>query len=537
MRTRASALVPALISTAVAGLAWPAATTRAEDRDPARDGGGPPVVTGRVLFHREWVPGEPTPKGGDGLGPVYNDTSCVGCHNQGGPGGSGGIGKNVHLVNAVVTPVEGERRHSRGLPGLRPDTSMDELRAKIAEMRGQELPEPRAPGVAPDRGPLLRVHPGFIDSASVVLHRFGPRPAEHEIWRQSLLEPDLVGINRPDRIGFFRASGEARVMAAGVRITPSPFPNEHGHFALTTSQRNPTALFGAGLLDSIADRDLEAAEARRHKFPEIRGRLARLTDGRIGRLGWKGQAASLDDFVRLACAVELGLEVPGQSQGLDPVNPAYRAAGLDLDQAECDALTAFVRSLPKPDDRGPAEPAAAEAVRKGREAFGRVGCTDCHLPSLGLVDGLFSDLMLHDMGDELADAASYGRPTPDPSEDEPGAVKILAGSFPTGVDAFQGGARIRPASRREWRTPPLWGLRDSAPYLHDGRAETIEQAIALHEGEGKATTNRYFGLTNRERLEVQAFLKSLVAPVRDAPVVEREEVPDLPIPRRHVGLR
>ncbi len=533
MRTRASAFIPALISTALAALAAEAPSARAG----GPDGGGNRVVDGRALFLREWIPGEPTPGGGDGLGPVYNDTSCVACHNQGGPGGAGGAGKNVHLVTATVTPVEGERGHVKDRFNEEFKAKLREIREKRAELHGRKLPEPRAPGAPPDRGQLIKLHPRFIDSSSIVVHRFGPKPGEHAGWRFSILNPeqaDMVGM--PGGIRTFLASPDVDILVTGVQFRPSTSPEEHGHFMLSASQRNPTALFGAGLLDTIPDEELEAAESRDREFPEIRGRLARLTDGRIGRFGWKGQAASLDDFVRLACAVELGLEVPGQSQGPDPGDPGHRAPGLDLDQAGCDALTAFVRSLPRPDERVPDGPAEAEAVRMGREAFGRIGCAECHRPRIGPVEGLYSDLMLHDMGGGLGDAGSYGFSSPEPSEEEPGSVKILAGSFPAGLDAFQGGTRIRPASSREWRTPPLWGLRDSAPYMHDGRAETIEEAIALHQGEGHDTTNRYFRLTTRERLQIQAFLKSLVAPDQSPPAGPNE-VPDLPIPRRHVGLR
>jgi CxxC motif-containing protein (DUF1111 family) len=79
----------------------------------------------------------------------------------------------------------------------------------------------------------------------------------------------------------------------------------------------------------------------------------------------------------------------------------------------------------------------------------------------------------------------------------------------------------RPASRREWRTPPLWGVRDSAPYLHDGRAETLEQAIALHGGQGQRTAEAYFRLPQADRAELLAFLKSLVAPGMDERATDR----------------
>jgi hypothetical protein len=69
-----------------------------------------------------------------------------------------------------------------------------------------------------------------------------------------------------------------------------------------------------------------------------------------------------------------------------------------------------------------------------------------------------------------------------------------------------------PAGRLEWRTPPLWGFRDSAPYLHDGRARTLDQAVSFHGGEATAIAHRYFTLTAKERRQLEAFLKSLTAP-------------------------
>ena len=65
---------------------------------------------------------------------------------------------------------------------------------------------------------------------------------------------------------------------------------------------------------------------------------------------------------------------------------------------------------------------------------------------------------------------------------------------------------------QEWRTPPLWGLRDSAPYLHDGRAQTVLEAIALHDGEAAGTRDRFLQLSLADRQAVLAFLDTFVAP-------------------------
>src|SRR5262249_34807511 len=61
-------------------------------------------------------------------------------------------------------------------------------------------------------------------------------------------------------------------------------------------------------------------------------------------------------------------------------------------------------------------------------------------------------------------------------------------------------------------TPPLWGYRDSGPYLHDGRAEDLEEVVALHGGQSHASARRFFALSSEDRFRVEAFLKSLVAP-------------------------
>src|SRR5262249_54832594 len=104
-----------------------------------------------------------------------------------------------------------------------------------------------------------------------------------------------------------------------------------GEFLVARSQRNPTALFGIGLIDAIPGEAIEAMAKREAKeSPETQGRVSRVKDGRVGRLGWKGQIASVDDFVLNACAVELGLEVPGHHQAIIPQAPKYQASGLDL---------------------------------------------------------------------------------------------------------------------------------------------------------------------------------------------------------------
>jgi hypothetical protein len=268
----------------------------------------------------------------------------------------------------------------------------------------------------------------------------------------------------------------------------SEWPNDTP-VSLLLSRRNPPALFGSGLIDAVPEADILANGERSHAaLPEVSGRPARVAGGKLGRFGWKGQVASLDDFVASACANELGLEVPGHHQARLPKSPDAAARGLDMTGAECEALVDYVRRLPAPVVSRPRRPIESQAAGRGREVFTSLGCAACHTPDLGPAQGIYSDLLLHDMGINLADKGTY-------SMDEPDA----AGS---------------PALATEWRTPPLWGLRDSGPYLHDGRARTVEEAVAMHGGEAVKVARRYFALRGPDRKDLDAFLMSLAAPAR-----------------------
>ncbi len=286
-----------------------------------------------------------------------------------------------------------------------------------------------------------------------------------------------------------------------------------GPFLVSRSQRNPTALFGLGLIDAIPDAVIEAmAERQAKESPQTAGRVSRLKDGRIGRLGWKGQTANAEDFVMNACAVEVGLEVPGHHQAIIPQAPRYQSSGLDLTSDECAALTAYVRSIPRPVERPASAAQEAKALAAGKKTFTSVGCAGCHAPSLGNVEGIYSDLLLYDLGNHVGGDGSYSGVFGEGSDGPlvPGTVgPDVANKRPSRRAASPA---IRGATRMEWRTPPLWGFRDSGPYLHDGRAQNLEQAVAMHGGQGADSALKFFELSLRERLEIETFLKSLIAP-------------------------
>jgi CxxC motif-containing protein (DUF1111 family) len=266
-------------------------------------------------------------------------------------------------------------------------------------------------------------------------------------------------------------------------------------FGVEVSQRNTPALFGARLIDEMPERVILAEErAQKVRWHAAGGehapigRALRLPDGRVGRFGWKAQSASLLDFVQAACANELGLDNPGQAQPKPLAFPGYNSKGIDLTRQQCEQMTAFLAALPRPVERAPS-PRVQESVERGRHAFNAIGCAECHTPSLGSVEGLYSDLLLHRMGMELVGGGSYNSPPP--------GVPDSPGSSP---------------QPDEWRTPPLWGVADSAPYLHDGRAATLEEAIAQHSGQAHESARRFSQLPAAQQQEVIYFLKSLRAP-------------------------
>jgi CxxC motif-containing protein (DUF1111 family) len=412
---------------------------RAADDQPTND----VLMRGAELFAREWLPADSKGSGGDGLGPVYNETSCIACHHQGGPGGAGPTSTNVEILTG---------------------------RARILGLGTSASAE---------------FHPGFRKSQSVVLHRFGVDP-EYQRWRLSLLGNE--------RLADMVESVETEIKQVQELIEPvSPGFGSRSRGSplasgMVLSQRNPPGLFGVGRIDAISDEALLAAEKTEStETPEIRGRANRLKDGRLGRFGWKAETPDLREFVLSACANELGLEVPGHHQAAFPLDPEAKAKGLDMTQQDCDALLAYVRHLPAPTSGKTTGPRESPAVMEGRSLFEAAGCAACHRPRLGDTAGIYSDLLLHDMGAALSDSGSYyGISEPDSSKD---GVK-----------------------RQEWRTPPLWGFRDSGPYLHDGRAKNLEEAVALHGGQAEISAKAFFKRLPEERLRVQTFLRSLSPP-------------------------
>jgi CxxC motif-containing protein (DUF1111 family) len=567
---------------------------------------------GRELFAREWLPNDSRAHGGDGLGPVFNDSSCVACHNQAGAGGGGPASKNVDIITAFSLPTmtggQIPLSHPQSLPeglfnlafgALAPPVPEPVVSVKPAvnvkpTVHGRPVAAQRVPTAEEtklakqrEKEQLSKIHPGFASSRSVVLHHFGTDPKYQE-WRAGIFNGQNRFFNGPSSpalvAGFSTFDGPQPVVAppavvaaveadvantdpvptnVPVKLAPAATPTRNvdfeslrevaqlqndarmkhpeilnstiqtGNVQISHSQRNPTALFGIGLIDAIPEKAIvELAKLEQEKYPDVAGRPAKQKNGKIGRFGWKAQKPSLEDFALTACAVELGLNVPGHEQAGVPLKPDYKAPGLDMNMAECDALVSYLRNLPAPVERKPATAQEAATVSAGHKLFASVGCAKCHVEKVATANGVYSDLLLHDMGPELGDSGDYGVFTPDtPEEEQDDAAQTVAGApgaLPQGSTVPhmpQSGAnpaapqlaKLVGALRQEWRTPPLWGVRDSGPYLHDGRADTLEQAIAFHGGQGAQSALKFFSLKPDERRQLISFLKSLTAPEPTGP--------------------
>lgn len=459
--------------------------------DPAATVGDP--VAGRALFERSWTPAQ-------GLGPLFNEHSCVACHSLGGVGGGGPNSKNVELLSVeipalVQTAIERDRKN--------------EVPSTIAESSAalRDLSE-RA----------VKLHTG-LENGSMLLHLHGNDPG-YQALREKLL--GLSPTSAPTALTQHSANGSQKQSAVEPRRLDSPEPIKriaHGNVLLTLSARNSTALFGSGLIDRIKEAEIRtAATEQKQKYPKIAGRF-------LGRFGWRGQTSTLAEFVAGACQAELGLEtqttadrksrtplkrnrlelrLPSTASGTTQATSSPGRPAPEINSSQFADLLSFVGSLPGPGRRPTAEEAEAAGIERGEAHFGAVGCNVCHIASLGEVTGIYSDLLLHDMGTELADA----QPAPDVLPRQ-----IIRRSGYNGSGTETPGELFDLKRLREWRTPPLWGLADSAPYLHDGRARTIEAAILAHGGQAASSVAEFTKLDADDRRDLLAFLSSLVAPV------------------------
>ncbi len=266
---------------------------------------------------------------------------------------------------------------------------------------------------------------------------------------------------------------------------PEPVPRR----ANAVASISPPPLFGMGAIEAIPDEAiLRRADPDDHNGDGISGRAGVALNGRLGRFGRKATFATIHDFVASALSGEMGLTTSGFPHeepvaGVVPPASADPHPDPELSDEEVGHLTRFVELLAPPER--PALPSAAlDSLSRGERLFASIGCTACHTPSLPTGKSavaalsyrrirLFSDLLLHDLGPELASVCSPA------------------------------------ASPSEWRTSPLLGLRFRPFFMHQGQAQSLEKAIRLHGGEAENVRLRFEALSPTQQAFLLRFVSAL----------------------------
>ncbi|MEO1336862.1 MAG: di-heme oxidoredictase family protein, partial [Myxococcota bacterium] len=413
----------------------------------------PLFYAGQALARQPWVKAPSSTDARDGLGPLYNARSCLVCHHRGGRGtvnGDGVLGTGT-LIRLSQVRVDGTAA---------PD---------------------------PIYGSQLQLR--TIDASYTLGGTAGQIPAEAQV----VVEWIPVVTRYPDGQSITLRRPTVHLSQLG-----------YGPLAPTTvlGLRHASPLYGLGLIDLIDTDDLMAmADPSDEDGDGISGRANRVWDRQrqttvVGRFGWKANQPSLRQQVAAALAFDMGITSrlfpastcsEDQSACRNAPNGAS-AGGHEISESLLDLIVDYNRSIAVPQRRKPSHPLVVE----GQRHFVAMGCVGCHVPTQRTgQDSRFphlseqtiwpyTDLLLHDMGPDLAD----GRPDFD-------------------------------ASGVEWRTPPLWGVglsravhRD-AGLLHDGRARTVEEAILWHGGEAQESRDAFMAAKSAQRRALLAFVRSL----------------------------
>ena len=370
----------------------------------------------------------------------------------------------------TVTPARAVADVGGPLPGLTPD--------ELRRFEGGAVVFARIHG--PDDG----LGPVFNAQSCVECHAF-PSAGGSDKTRSHLTT--RVGRETGDRYddlidvgGPFITRRTVAPLLPGCQIASEKKPKA----ATAVSERQPLSLFGLGLVAAIPDETLIAQAAlQQASGGDVAGRVNRI-DGRVGRFGSKAQFPTLEASVADALRNELGITnpiLPDEKPTSQPPDPACDLRQDPEDDGAAIAMLADYLTRLAPPPRGP----VGAAEQRGETIFQEVGCSGCHVPSLRTGPSpiaalserdvpLYSDLLIHDMGEYVADGIRQGE-----------------------------------AGGSDWRTPPLWGVGRRLWFLHDGRATDLRTVLELHNGEAKASRDRLFKRPRNDLQDVLTFLRSL----------------------------
>lgn len=434
---RGAAAAPAAIDVTVTdatsnAFSHPLPTLRAEDRRA--------FSVGNALFRANWVTAPASAKGLDGLGPLFNARSCSACH----------------LLDGRSQPPRADEAERHGLL----------VRIGVPVAGGPDAPHPQYGGQVQDAA-----IPGVAPEARVDI-----------AWtcvRGTYGDGEPFELLRPTYTLAAPAYGPVGDVVLGGRTAPH--------------------MIGLGLLAAIPDAALRAlADPDDRDGDGVSGRVHVLPDGRIGRFGWKATQPTVREQVAGAFVHDMGITSSlHPSEPLTTAQAAARAAAAataatdgepEITDAKLDRIVFYASALAPPSPRGGDEP----AVAAGRALFMRFGCAACHVPewtsgepawhpaAAGRRFQPYTDLLLHDLGPELAD-----------------------------------GKRDGDAQPAEWRTAPLWGIglvpavNGHERLLHDGRARGPAEAILWHGGEALAAREAFRLARAADRAALVAFVRSL----------------------------
>ena len=399
-------------------------------------------VVGNSFFRQNWVTAPASTAARDGLGPSFNALSCSSCHTLDG----------------------------RGKP---PDSEVDPQRGLLFRLS--------IPGQGPNGGPMPDpVYGGQLQDRAVLL----VPPEGRMIVRYHELP------------GKFRDGEPYSLRAATYKIGGLAYGPLHPEVML--SPRVAPVIVGMGLLEAIPetailaladpdDADSNGISGRPNMVWDVRrGKLA------MGRFGWKANQPTVEQQTAGAFLGDMGITSPlFPDDNCPEAQPECRTApsggSPEIPDDRFAKVVFYTQTLAVPAMRNLDGP----QVTRGARLFVEAGCHLCHTPShttgehsVSAVAGQtiypYTDLLLHDMGEGLADGA-------------------------TDFDA----------SGREWRTPPLWGIglvetvNGHTMFLHDGRARNLTEAILWHGGEAAESRDSFRGLTREEREALIKFLESL----------------------------
>ncbi|RBP79022.1 hypothetical protein EBI01_16400 [Marinomonas rhizomae] len=411
---------------------------------------------GEGVFQKFWVPAPSSTTASDGLGPLFNTRSCNNCHVNNGRG---------HAPEANVSGVS--------VPSF-----------------------------------LIRLgksYPAYNNKTNKIYPHIGDKRYGHQLQGQS-----SPGIS-PEGDYYLTYSTKIETLKDGTKIELRK-PNLHwntlhyGDFESSTgfSMLVSPALVGMGLLDNIPDKTIiSAADPDDKNKDGISGRVSWVFSGKeraIGRFGYKASATSVSAQNQSAFNTDLGLSTPLNTNPSgdctefqhdcmqSPNGNSPHLDHLEVDKQQARLVDLFVSLSSPPAMRN----LTSSTFLEGKRLFEDGSCASCHTPKMktGSHSNFaalnnrtfypFTDMLLHDMGPELA----------------------------SGFPSFS-------ASPSEWRTAPLWGIGLSektsgrVSFLHDGRAQTIEEAILWHGGEAKRSQKYYKNLNKEQRKKLIYFLESL----------------------------